>query len=172
MQCSVKTRSLAMTVTVAALAAPLTIGVLNGSRLRAQAPQSNAAPAFEVASIKPNNSGDGRVMIGGQPGGRFTASNVPLKLLIRQAYQLQDFQIIGGPSWIASDRYDIVAKAEGPFTAGGGCLSSSENPPRRSLRAEDAFRNARRAGISAHRCERRAETGACRKHLCASRSAG
>jgi bla regulator protein BlaR1 len=112
MQCSVKTRSLAMTATVAALAAPVTIGVLNGSRLRAQAPQSNAAPAFEVASIKPNNSGDGRVMIGGQPGGRFTASNVPLKLLIRQAYQLQDFQIIGGPSWIASDRYDIVAKAE------------------------------------------------------------
>src|SRR5262249_46667276 len=74
----------------------------------AQAPQ----PQFEVASIKPNKSGDGRVMIGVQPGGRFNATNVPLKFLIRQAYQLQDFQIVGGPDWINSDRFDVIAKAE------------------------------------------------------------
>jgi uncharacterized protein (TIGR03435 family) len=79
-------------------------------------------PQFEVASVKPNKSGDGRVMIGVQPGGRFTATNVPLRLLIRNAYQLQDFQIIGGPDWLTSDHFDIVAKAEGgdigdPFRA-------------------------------------------------------
>jgi uncharacterized protein (TIGR03435 family) len=74
----------------------------------AQPPQ----PQFEVASIKPNKSGDGRVMIGVQPGGRFTATNVPLKFLIRQAYQLQDFQIVGGPDWITSDRFDVIAKSE------------------------------------------------------------
>src|SRR5438093_5376950 len=70
------------------------------------------APAFEVASIKQNNSGDGRVMMQLQPGGRFTATNIPLRLLIRNAYQLQDFQIVGRPSWIGSERYNIVAKAE------------------------------------------------------------
>ncbi len=75
-------------------------------------PSAAALPQFEVASIKPNKSGDGRVMIGVQPGGRFTATNVPLKMLIRNAYQLQDFQIVGGPDWITSDRFDIVAKAD------------------------------------------------------------
>jgi len=86
-------------------------GVLSRAHVRAQE-QSTAPPAFEVASVKPNNSGDGRVLFANQPGGRFTATNVTLKLLIRNAYQLQDFQIIGGPNWIASDHFDIVAKAE------------------------------------------------------------
>jgi uncharacterized protein (TIGR03435 family) len=79
-----------------------------------QAPPAatQAQPQFEVASIKPNKSGDGRVMLGVQPGGRFTATNVTLRLLIRNAYQLQDFQITGGPSWLTEDHFDIVAKAE------------------------------------------------------------
>jgi len=98
---------------VTAAVALVAIGILDEPRLRAQSPQTPpTGPAFEVASIKPNNSGDGRVMVAMQPGGRFTATNITLKLMIRNAYQLQDFQIIGGPSWIGSDRFDIVAKAE------------------------------------------------------------
>jgi uncharacterized protein (TIGR03435 family) len=72
---------------------------------------SSDTPAFEVASIKPNNSGDGRVMMQNQPG-RFTATNVTLKLMIRNSYQLQDFQISGGPDWISSAHFDIVAKID------------------------------------------------------------
>lgn len=79
-----------------------------GPRVGAQAP---ANQAFEVASVKPNKSGDGRVMLGMQPGGRFNASNVPMRLLLRQAFNVQDFQIVGGPDWIGSDRFDVVAKA-------------------------------------------------------------
>jgi uncharacterized protein (TIGR03435 family) len=83
----------------------------------AQAPQAPAgAPAFEVASIKPNNSGDGRIMMQNQPG-RYVATNVTLRLLIRNAYQLQDFQITGGPSWLASDHFDINAKVPDEFRA-------------------------------------------------------
>ena len=78
--------------------------------LAAQSPQAPGATlAFEVASIKPNNSGDGRVMLQNQPG-RFMATNVTLRLLIRNAYQLQDFQITGGPGWLNSDHFDLVAK--------------------------------------------------------------
>lgn len=68
---------------------------------------------FEVVSIKPNAAGDHRVMIRMAPGGRFTASGITLKHLIGQAYNVRDFQIVGGPGWIESDRFDINAKAEG-----------------------------------------------------------
>jgi uncharacterized protein (TIGR03435 family) len=80
--------------------------------------QAAPDPTFEVASVRPNKTGDGRVMLGLQPGGRFTATNVPLRLLIRQAYEIQEFQIVGGPNWLGSDRFDVVAKApEGDFSA-------------------------------------------------------
>jgi len=80
----------------------------------AQGPEN---PSFEAASIKPNKSGDGRVALFFQPGGRFTATGVTLKMVIAAAYgtpaPLPDYQLIGGPDWIASDRFDIIAKAEG-----------------------------------------------------------
>ena len=83
--------------------------------LAAQSPQPPAGgPAFEVASIRPNTSGDGRVMMQNQPG-RYIATNVSLRLLIRNAYQLQDSQITGGPGWASSDRFDINAKVPDEF---------------------------------------------------------
>jgi uncharacterized protein (TIGR03435 family) len=76
--------------------------------LVAQAPM-----AFDVASIKPNNSG----AVGEQvrfypPSGRVTMTNVTVKRLIQNAYQLQDQQIAGGPGWITSEHFDIVANSE------------------------------------------------------------
>src|SRR5262249_24294707 len=47
-----------------------------------------------------------------QPGGRMNAVNVTLRLLIRNAYQLQDVQIVGAPNWQNDDHFDVVAKAE------------------------------------------------------------
>jgi uncharacterized protein (TIGR03435 family) len=79
--------------------------------LVAQAP---AVPdRFDVASIKPNNSG----AVGEQvrfypPSGRVMMTNVTVKRMIQNAYQLQDQQIAGGPAWIASDHFDIVANSE------------------------------------------------------------
>jgi uncharacterized protein (TIGR03435 family) len=85
--------------------------IAGGAALAAQAPQQPPPDgwAFEVASIKPNNSGDGRVMMQMQPG-QLRATNVTLRLLIRNAYNLQEFQISGGPSWMASDHFDLIAK--------------------------------------------------------------
>jgi len=110
--------------------------IAGSAALAAQTPQSAPAPAFEVASIKPNNSGDGRVMMQVQPG-RYQATNVTLRLLIRNAYQLQDFQITGGPSWLSSDHFDIIAKMPDGFQppAGPPAPGSGPGPVQLMLRA-------------------------------------
>lgn len=72
-----------------------------------------AAQTFEVATIKPNASNDNRVMLRMQPGGRFVASGVTLKMLIGEAYNVREFQITNAPGWVSAERYDINAKAEG-----------------------------------------------------------
>jgi len=53
------------------------------------------------------------VLMTPQPGGRLNLVNVPLRLMIRYAYRVQDFQVVGGPDWISTARFDVVAKAEG-----------------------------------------------------------
>jgi uncharacterized protein (TIGR03435 family) len=45
------------------------------------------------------------------PGGEFRASATTLKFLLEWAYGIQPLRHSGGPSWIDTDRYDIVAKA-------------------------------------------------------------
>ena len=75
----------------------------------------SAAPAFEVAAIKRNNSGEAVPGIRIQPGGRFAWINITLKELMRSAYVQQTFEnreISGGPKWIDSDRFDVIAKTE------------------------------------------------------------
>src|SRR5262245_15681207 len=75
---------------------------------------STDKPSFEVASIKPNNSGDNRVMFRNSGGGRMTIVGATTRMLIQTAYRIRDFQLSGGPGWISSDRFDIEAKAENP----------------------------------------------------------
>ena len=48
-----------------------------------------------------------------QPGGRYIGVNVTLRMLMRIAYGVHESQIIGGPDWTKTDRFDITAKAEG-----------------------------------------------------------
>ncbi len=71
------------------------------------------AQVFEVASVKPNKSGDTAVSFRLQPGGRLNALNVTVRDLVRFAYVVQPFLIEGGPGWIDSDRFDVVAKVAG-----------------------------------------------------------
>ena len=77
--------------------------------------QAPARREFEVASIRPNNSGPPKNNINPFvfiPGGRFTATNVTLVDVIVPAYQTRRIQMQGGPAWIDSDRFDIAAKAD------------------------------------------------------------
>jgi len=70
-----------------------------------------AAQSFEAASVKPSPPGQ-RGYSNPQPAhGFLTAKNVTLKQLILDAYQIQEFQLVGGPNWLDSARYDVTAKA-------------------------------------------------------------
>jgi uncharacterized protein (TIGR03435 family) len=56
----------------------------------------------------------------------FAGTNVTLKMLIQQAYGVQDFQITGGPSWLNTEKYDIEAKADKSATDGFDSLSKDQ----------------------------------------------
>lgn len=73
--------------------------------------QTTDTPTFEVVSVKRNVSGDQASSSIVQPGGRYSASNMTLRMLMKTAYGVHDDQIVGGPSWVNEERYDVVAKA-------------------------------------------------------------
>jgi uncharacterized protein (TIGR03435 family) len=71
-----------------------------------------SAPAFEVATIKPAApSPDGHTHINYPPGDNFSAINITLLDLMQWAYNMPEKQILNGPSWLGSTRFDIQAKA-------------------------------------------------------------
>jgi uncharacterized protein (TIGR03435 family) len=88
---------------------------------------------FEVTTVKANNGcgGPGRGSGGQTSPGRMTLECAELRDLILTAYGIYGdgngsnsrafrMQVLGGPGWIDSDRYDVAAKAEG-------------NPPRTEM---------------------------------------
>jgi uncharacterized protein (TIGR03435 family) len=83
------------------------------------------APAFEVASIKPNKSGDVGSQFRIEPGGRVTWTNITLQAMVAAAYQRfmwDSREIVGGPDWFNQARFDVIALAPGglpPVNAGG-----------------------------------------------------
>src|SRR4030095_6351991 len=63
---------------------------------------------FEVAVIKAFADTNGQVLMR-MATGRFESS-VPVGLLLRQALQKPDYQIVGAPGWMDTQRYSISAK--------------------------------------------------------------
>jgi uncharacterized protein (TIGR03435 family) len=105
-------------------------------------PAQEKDATFEVASVKPNKSGDTNGMLRMLPGGRVSASNMPVRPIITFAYQLAQYQLVGGPGWLTTDRYDLIAKLEGdpgPVFAPG---ATAPNPMQLALRSllEDRFK--------------------------------
>jgi uncharacterized protein (TIGR03435 family) len=94
--------------------------------------QTSTSPKFEVASVKPSASDPLGLPGGMRPApGRFTMLNAPLRLLVLRAYgPLFDFQIIGGPDWQNSRRFDIQA------TAGNAVAGDEMLPMLRTLLEE------------------------------------
>jgi bla regulator protein BlaR1 len=99
---------------LAVVAVPILFGRQTASPGPADDTAANAPPyVFEVASIKPDKSG-GATGFGlrYQSGSNFTATGVTLQFLIEVAYRIESNQLIGGPAWINSDRFDIEAKPD------------------------------------------------------------
>ena len=103
---------------------------------------------FDVASVKRSTNDSGKVRVGDQiwtsagasfkPGGTFEAVNATVGSFIRLAYGLREFETVGAPEWVNTDRFDIQAR--GPQGA------AESDAPRRlqSLLAE-------RFALKAHR---------------------
>jgi uncharacterized protein (TIGR03435 family) len=97
----------------------LAVCVFFAVTLRAQAP-ARLPPdlRFEVASLKPSQGLEQGGGIRPAPGGqRYEATNCPIKLMIQVAYRVKAEQIVGGPGWLDTDRFDMEAKAERPSSA-------------------------------------------------------
>lgn len=66
---------------------------------------------FEVASIRLNNTASPtpRSSISA---GKLNADSVTLRVLIQEAYGLLPFQLSGGPRWLDSDRFRVMAQGD------------------------------------------------------------
>jgi uncharacterized protein (TIGR03435 family) len=86
--------------------------------------QSTGAEAerFEVASIRPDSTNDGRPSVEMTPGGGLRATHVTLKTLIEMAYEIRPEQLSGGDGWTDSEQFTVIAK--GP--EGASSLSAAE----------------------------------------------
>ena len=71
-------------------------------------------PAFEVASVRAHYPPDDRFSFDIAPSGRLTARNMTVWNLIREAYGRRDSQMTGGPAWIKTDGFDVVAQSAQP----------------------------------------------------------
>lgn len=96
----------------------IAVVVLLGAVCPGAQPLDPDGPAFEVATVRRNTSSETRRQIEVLPGGRFNAINMTLWQMLSIAYPVDgrfrdEIQLTGGPAWIKSARFDIIAKAEG-----------------------------------------------------------
>jgi uncharacterized protein (TIGR03435 family) len=93
----------------------ITLLIAAGNAAQTLAQEPVRLPEFEVASIRPNKTHER--MYYGLRNGSLTVRNMTVMGLIQTAYGKRDFQVAGGPAWIASECFDIDAKAERPLKA-------------------------------------------------------
>jgi uncharacterized protein (TIGR03435 family) len=91
----------------------LLLGVLQSPLLSAQTQVAEPVPAFDVASVKPNRSGERTGPYFRYEGSQLVVVNNNLFTIMRGAWGLPPARILGGPDWVRSERerFDILAKA-------------------------------------------------------------
>jgi uncharacterized protein (TIGR03435 family) len=93
------------------------LGIALGSiPIFSQAP-IDAKPQFEVASIKLHPPPVTRTIISAPPG-RFVAEGISLRMLVGRGYGVSETNVLGGPGWTDSDRFDIDARVNGTIPLG------------------------------------------------------
>ena len=87
------------------------LGLFAPCLLFGQAPTK--ALSFDVATIKPNRAGHNAM--GGHgicSRGITSITNYSLSTIIQGTYDMKEFQILGRPSWLSSETFDIQAQSE------------------------------------------------------------
>ncbi|HET6218193.1 MAG TPA: TIGR03435 family protein [Acidobacteriaceae bacterium] len=110
-----------------ALAMPFGLGLVSATQGRAQIQAEDIAvklSMYDVASIKPGKSGMGSTLLFRLDG--FTAKGMTLKALMREAYGIENDQILGAPNWLNTQTYDIEAKVDGADAAALERLSEDQ----------------------------------------------
>ena len=110
------------------------------------AQETGPLPSFEVASIRVDQSAQG--FNSHLDASRFVMERWRVRDLIQYAYDLKDPQLLGGPKWIDSERYDIVAKVEDSEAAKERGISQEQHIARTRLRVRDLLAN--RFGLRVH----------------------
>ncbi len=67
---------------------------------------------FEVAAIKPADPDTHGGSIQFMPGGGLKVTGIPLRGMITFAYDVRDFQVSGGPGWMGTERFDVMARPD------------------------------------------------------------
>jgi uncharacterized protein (TIGR03435 family) len=73
-------------------------------------------PRFDVASVKANTGADLSIPFPPNPPNGLRLVNNPLDSIIRYAFDVQAFRVVGLPSWTRNERFDIDARATAPIT--------------------------------------------------------
>jgi len=73
----------------------------------------NADPGVEVATVKPSPA-EARGRLYTVRGTQVMAINVTLMNVITFAYDLHERQVVGGPAWMSTDRFEIAIKPDVP----------------------------------------------------------
>jgi uncharacterized protein (TIGR03435 family) len=108
----IRIKPLLTAVGLLAVATLVVFGLTNATQTWAASQAQNTcalAPVYEVASIKLNKSANGIMYTWFKPNG-FAAKGFTLRMLIGEAYGIEDNQISGAPNWLNKDLYDIEAK--------------------------------------------------------------
>lgn len=95
-----------------------------------------AALTFEVASIKPSdpNAQGGQIQF--LPGGGLKMVNIPLREMITFAYDVRNFQVSGGPGWLGTERFDIMARPDRGPAAGEEDFAKMSDAQRKTAREQ------------------------------------
>lgn len=126
-ECATRVKFYQKALSLGAILIVMSVAQLYGQVLHATGP----LPSFEVATIKPANSGD-FIPSKSTPAESRTI-NVTTRNLIEQAYRIPwtpgfNDRVLGGPGWIDSNRYDIDARIDESLSA---ALEKMPNDQRR-----------------------------------------
>jgi uncharacterized protein (TIGR03435 family) len=124
----------------------MTLFALACSRLLpggAQAQTLKTMPQFEVSSVKQNISQSDSSDTDSTLPDRFVATNMPLRFLILDAYELRDHELVGAPDWTFDKSFDVI-----------GTYPEAHRPPVHEIHLMLQQLLADRFGLRVHRAQR------------------